>query len=444
MEAAADGVADEAPAELLLEEVLSVAVLAEPVLAELVPDEEDELVMAAEASSVEVLVSAEALTANTPARARVALTAAAATVVRARAAGWGRRDLAPVALVRAGRLGRGFVWSMTISFGSPSTLSPKAGSKLRPACEPQVDLGPLAGRGPAWWTAAMTARTASRRAEQAHALGRHDLVLSTLTIPRAGFEERMAAAAAGGYAGIGMHLASYKRLLREGWTIAAMGAALDRHDQLLVEVEFLQLWAGPPGSEGEAAEQERLAFELADGLGARHLQLGGPYHGPVERAAEAFAGLCDRAAERGVLVSLEYLPEMTNVESAAQALAIVGLADRPNGGICVDAWHHERGPDTLADLAAIDGVRVTSVQMDDGPAVRTEPDYMTDTSTNRMAPGEGGFDLVGLIRTLDGLGVDAPLGLEVISPSLAGSGPPDAVARRCADGMRSVLAQARG
>lgn len=291
--------------------------------------------------------------------------------------------------------------------------------------------------------APLTHRTAGQRAEQARALGRHDLVLSTLTIPRAGFEERVAAAAAGGYAGIGLHLASYRRLLREGWTIPAMAAALDRHSQLLVEIEFLQLWAGPPGSEDEAAEQERLAFELADGLGARHLQLGGPYHGSMERAAEAFAGLCDRAGERGLLVSLEYLPEMTNVESAAQALAIAGLADRPNGGICVDAWHHERGPDTLADLAAVDGRRVTSVQMDDGPAVRTEPDYMTDTSTNRMAPAEGGFDLVGLIRTLDGLGVDAPLGLEVISPSLAASGPPDAVASRCADGMRAVLAQAR-
>lgn len=432
--------ADEALAELAFDElafeegeaavVLLVAVLAAAVL----PDDEDELVSEAEASSVEVLASAEALRAKTPARARVALTAAAATVVRARAAGWGRREP-----VEAGRAGRGFVWSMTISFGSPSTLRPKAESKLRPICEPRVDLG-----GPTWWTAAMTGRTASQRAEQARALGRHDLVLSTLTVPRAGFEERVAAAAGGGYAGIGMHLGSYRRLLRDGWTIPAMADALDRHDQLLVEIEFLQLWAGPPGSEGEAAEQERLAFELADGLGARHLQLGGPYHGPVERAAEAFAGLCDRAAERGVLVSLEYLPEMTNVESSAQALAIAGLADRPNGGICVDAWHHERGPDTLADMAAIDGRRVTSVQMDDGPAVRTEPDYVTDTSTNRMAPGEGGFDLVGLIRTLDELGVDAPLGLEVISPSLAASGPPDAVARRCADGMRGVLDQARG
>lgn len=301
--------------------------------------------------------------------------------------------------------------------------------------------GARGGRGE---LAAMTTRSAAQRAEQAHALGPSDLVLSTLTIPRAGFEERVAAAAGAGFAGIGLHLASWKRLKKEGWTVPDLARVLDEHDQLLVEIEFLQRWAGTPEDGPAAEEDERLAFELADGLGGRHLQVGGPYHGSVDRAAEAFASLCDRAAERGLLVSLEYLPEMTNIGSVGEALAIVERADRPNGGVCVDSWHHTRGPDTLDVLAAIDGRRVTSVQLDDGPAERTEPDYMTDTSTNRMAPGEGGFDLVGIVGTLDRLGVTAPIGLEVISPTLAASGPPDAVARRVGDGMRAVLAQARG
>ena len=107
----------------------------------------------------------------------------------------------------------------------------------------------------------------------------------------------------------------------------------------------------------------------------------------------------------------------------------------------MDSWHHERGPDTLETLAAVDGSSITSVQLDDGAALRTEPDYITDTSTNRLPPGEGEFDLVGLLRTLDGLGVRAPLGLEVISPSVAQSGDATAVARRVADGMRTVLAR---
>ncbi|MEZ5409436.1 MAG: hypothetical protein R2761_15515 [Acidimicrobiales bacterium] len=102
VDAEAEGVADEARAELDL--LLDEAVL-------LVAD----VPLAADAFSLEVLVPAAALTAKTPARARVALTAAAATVVRARAAGWGRRE--PLPAERVGPAGRGFVWSMTISFG---------------------------------------------------------------------------------------------------------------------------------------------------------------------------------------------------------------------------------------------------------------------------------------------------------------------------------------
>ncbi|MGD9751840.1 MAG: sugar phosphate isomerase/epimerase family protein [Acidimicrobiia bacterium] len=289
----------------------------------------------------------------------------------------------------------------------------------------------------------MPTRTAAERAERARALGPTDLVLSSLTVPRATVAERVAAAAEAGYAGIALHLANWKRLQREGWTTERVADILDRHDQLLVEIEFLQSWAGPPSMRERAAEEERLAFELAAGLGARHLQLGGPYHADVDAAAEAFAGVCDRAAEHGLLVSLEYLPEMTNIGSAAEALVIVERAGRPNGGICVDSWHHERGPDTLATLAHIDGARVTSVQLDDGRIPRTEPDYLTDTSTNRLPPGEGDFDLVGLLHTLRAMGVRAPLGLEVISPAVAAAHP-SAVARRVADGMRAVLARADG
>ena len=300
-------------------------------------------------------------------------------------------------------------------------------------------------------TAVVSNRGAAARSERARALGPTDLVLSYLTVPRAGLEDRIGAAADAGYAGIAMHLGGWKRLRREGWTIEQVGAVLDDHDQLLVEIEFLQGWSAGPDGEDRAQEEERLAFELADGLGARHLQLGGNQGGEgrsdanqgpdVDRLAESFAGVCDRAAEHGLLVSLEYLPEMTDIGSVGEALEVVRRAGRPNGGICVDSWHHERGPDTLETLAAVDGSSITSVQLDDGVTLRTEPDYVTDTSTNRLPPGEGEFDLVGLLRTLDGLGVRAPLGLEVISPSVAKSGDATAVARRVADGMRTVLAR---
>jgi len=307
--------------------------------------------------------------------------------------------------------------------------------------------------------AVVTTRTAAQRAAEARALGPTDLVLSHLTVPRAGFEERVAAAAAAGFAGIGLNLGGYKRLRREGWSLDELAAVRDHHGPLLVEIEFLQAWSGGAGSLERAREEADLAFELAAGLGARHLQLGGMYRGAgsdgsagpggaddvefdLGRAAEAFAAVCDRASAFELRCSIEYLPEMTAIGSAADAAAIVRDAGRANGGICVDSWHHERGPDTLATLAAFDGGLIASVQFDDGHPRPPGLDYQTDTATNRLAPGEGSFDLAALLHTLRGLGVTAPIGLEVISPSLAASGDAATVARRVAEGMRAVLTAA--
>jgi 4-hydroxyphenylpyruvate dioxygenase len=90
----------------------------------------------------------------------------------------------------------------------------------------------------------------------------------------------------------------------------------------------------------------------------------------------------------------------------------------------------------------VPGERVIDVQLNDGPLTRRDPDYYTDCTSYRVVPGEGDFDLVGFIRTLDGMGVDVPISIEVISLELDQL-PPVEAARRIADGARSVLAQTR-
>jgi len=49
---------------------------------------------------------------------------------------------------------------------------------------------------------------------------------------------------------------------------------------------------------------------------------------------------------------------------------------------------------------------------------------------------------VGLVRALDEIGCDAPIGVEIFSDALAAL-PADEVARRCAAAVRSVLRAAR-
>ena len=60
----------------------------------------------------------------------------------------------------------------------------------------------------------------------------------------------------------------------------------------------------------------------------------------------------------------------------------------------------------------------------------------------RLLPGEGDIELVDIIRTLDEIGSQAPLGVEVFSEKLDAL-PPTEVGRLSAEATRKVLAQAR-
>ncbi len=270
-----------------------------------------------------------------------------------------------------------------------------------------------------------------------------DLVWSHFSRPRfGGFDERVAAAAEAGFAGIGLYIDEYRRLRDEaGRTAADIRRQLDDHGLVLSDIEVLTGW----GLDGEAAEegrrQEALAYELTDGCDCRYVQAIGPYAGTVEPAGVAFRQLCDRAGAHGLLVGIEWLP-FTNIATAADAAQIVTAADRPNGGYCADIWHHRRGADDESMIRGLPADRVFAVQMNDGPRAGVSiEEYKADCMVNRVPPGEGEFDCVGFVRLLAEMGVTSPISLEVCSAELWAA-PAAEAARRSADAMRAVLAEA--
>jgi sugar phosphate isomerase/epimerase len=200
-------------------------------------------------------------------------------------------------------------------------------------------------------------------------------------------------------------------------------------------------WSDPPGEASSAClALEEVAYEMADELGCRYLQAIGSYQGTVEDAAKAFGALCDRAAPHALVVGIEFLP-FTNIPTAADVIEILDLADRPNAGCCVDIWHHVRGANDEAQIRALGPDRVAAVQMNDGTLEPALDDYYDDCLRSRVPPGEGEFDCVGFVRLLDEMGVRAPISLEVCSEQLWVA-PVEEAARRAADGMRAVLAEA--
>jgi sugar phosphate isomerase/epimerase len=101
----------------------------------------------------------------------------------------------------------------------------------------------------------------------------------------------------------------------------------------------------------------------------------------------------------------------------ATAWEIVRGAARTNGGILFDTWHFFRGVPDLDLLAGVPGERIFSVQVSDG-APELRESLVKDTFRHRLLPGEGTFDLLGVLRVLRRTGGLNLVGPEVLSTEL--------------------------
>ncbi len=277
------------------------------------------------------------------------------------------------------------------------------------------------------------------------------LVLANLTPLRvATFQQRVEVAAAAGFTALGLSLTSYRQILATGLSPREVRAILDGNGVRVAELEVIIGFAADPETGGGAPDtrggsladlDEYLA--MAELFGARHLQTVGSFRAPIVEpdVIERFAALCDRAADVGLKVALEFIPT-TNVPDAATANWIVTEAGRPNGGVCVDVWHHVRGANDLALLRAIDRAHLVSIQLDDGPIDRADPDFRTETLHYRNVPDEGQFDLDAFLAALGGADPAIPVSVEVLSDELAAADPVDA-ARRLVTGTKAVLARSQ-
>ena len=279
-------------------------------------------------------------------------------------------------------------------------------------------------------------------------LGAGDLVLCSGTLPRGtGFADRLAAAAGAGFAGVSLWGRDVASARQEGLSEPDMRAMLDDHGLAVAELDPAWWWL-PGAAEVHIAPEvdpmdvfrfgEQELFAIADALGARSVNAVDVFGGDwgLEQAAEAFAGLCERAAAHGLLVHLEWLA-WSRIPDLETALRIVELAGAPNGGINVDAWHFARSGESLEALAEVSGDRVVAVQLDDGPR-EAEADLVHATLHERRLPGDGGFDLGGLLDVLARIGAAAPFGVEVFSDELHALGPAEA-ARHAELSTRKLL-----
>jgi sugar phosphate isomerase/epimerase len=285
-------------------------------------------------------------------------------------------------------------------------------------------------------------------------LGPDDLVSSHFTLtgsqpmtpPRFAFAERAAAAAEAGFAGIGMLGDDYFAEREQGLTDSTAAAILADHGLELAEVEFLFDWSAGDDELARienARHLEERVWAVADAFGPRVVSVGellpAEMLPPFAALADRFGALCDRAAEHGLLVALEFMP-FCGIPDIAAGRALVEAVGRANAGLNVDSYHYFRGNPDPEVLRAV-GDRAFMIQLDDADA-EVVGELFEDTMLRRRYPGEGSFELVDFLRILNDAGAPGPKSVEILSSDNQALAVEDA-ARRAHDTTRAVVDAAR-
>lgn len=201
----------------------------------------------------------------------------------------------------------------------------------------------------------------------------------------------------------------------------ATAAALAETGLTVRDIEFLSL----DGTTGREAWLPML--EAGAALGASTLNLAGT-DTDRSRLADTLGALTEDAAAYGIVPALEPI-SYNAISTVAQA---VPLARAAGAHVMLDPLHLTRGGSPLSDVAAMEAELIPVLQLCDGPrgvpvaprlseplprgmSADGEP-RKVESRALRLAPGDGEFDLEGLLRAVP---AGTPVSLEIPHADLA-------------------------
>lgn len=230
------------------------------------------------------------------------------------------------------------------------------------------------------------------------------------------FRDRVEAISRVGFKGMGIWHADLYHIL-ETRTLTEMKQIFDDNGIVHVEIEFLLDWFMDGELRKESDIQRAKLLAAAEALGARHVKVGDFFNRDVDldRVTESFAALCKDAADVGTRILFEVMP-FAMIDNLRDSLTMLQDADARNGGLMIDTWHIVKMATPLEELANVPQRFLLGVELNDGYLRTPEGmDLSTETTQHRKFPGEGEFDLPGLMGAIQTAGFDGPYGVEVIS-----------------------------
>jgi len=156
--------------------------------------------------------------------------------------------------------------------------------------------------------------------------------------------------------------------------------------------------------------------------------------GGIDRAAEDFAALGERAAQRKIRVGYEALAWGRFINDHRDAWEVVRRANHPNIGLILDSFHSLARGVPSDSIRAIPGDKIFIVQLADAPAIQL--DVLQWSRHLRNMPGQGDLPVRDFVIAVAATGYDSVLSLEIFNDQFRG-GRTKAIA---VDGQRSLLA----
>lgn len=270
-------------------------------------------------------------------------------------------------------------------------------------------------------------------------LAADDAVLCTGTIQNADFLTKAKAAAEAGFRGISLRPAEYLAALDGGLSPADFKAVLSSYGLAVAELDPVLDWlpSPVPANRNPLPVDDIIAIARVVEPHCLSVLVDTSYRGGLDALIAPFRRLCDRAAGEGLVCALEFFA-FSPLRTLAATWRLIGEADRPNGAMIFDNWHHARVGGTDADLALVDAARIVGIQLSDTAAAPEHRSLGRECMAERRWPGEGTSAPRRTLAHLRARGCGAPVGIEVF-----GAGDPGERARaagRALDDLRRAAA----
>ena len=156
--------------------------------------------------------------------------------------------------------------------------------------------------------------------------------------------------------------------------------------------------------------------------------------GGIDRAADDFTALGERAAQHKIRVGYEALAWGRFINDHRDAWEVVRRANHPNIGLILDSFHSLARGIPSDSIRAIPGDKIFIVQLADAPAIQL--DVLQWSRHLRNMPGQGDLPVRDFVIAVASTGYDSVLSLEIFNDQFRGG----ATKTIAFDGQRSLLA----